>query len=157
MNRNVNMKTAAPWLGVAICILIIIAVSHSGGSKPAPAAASSGTPAHIRMLRGGSRESYCMESDSQARIYVSIELQNLGDEAGTVNPWASFDYSDGGNSTETYMTGGATGQELTVPGHSVRVARFYHTFNPQQHSLIRCAGYRDLNDSNRAGYYLPMH
>ena len=31
-------------------------------------------------------------------------LRNTGDQAGTVNAWAPFDYSDGGNSTESYDT-----------------------------------------------------
>jgi hypothetical protein len=39
--------------------------------------------------------------------------------------------------------------------HSEVDATFFHTFNPQQHSMIRCAGYPDLN-SDTGGYYLPM-
>jgi hypothetical protein len=35
-------------------------------------------------------------------------------------------------------------------------ATFFHTFNPQMHAMIRCAGYVDLDDTSSVGYYLPM-
>ena len=143
----------APWIGIAVIVLFIVAVSHSGDSstKSAAAAAPAGT-AHIRMLRGSS-STYCLESDSAARIYVSIALRNSGNASGTVEPWATFDYSDGGNSEETYTSN--YGHGFTVPAHTTLIARFYHTFNPQQHYLIRCAGSRDLY-GNAPSYYLPI-
>jgi 5-deoxy-D-glucuronate isomerase len=121
--------------------------SASAASSPA---ASSGS-AHITMLRGRSSDNACEENDGDARIYVTITLRNSGDAEGTVNPWATFDYSDGGNSTESYFTN--YGHDFTIPAHTVLDATFYHTFNPQQHTMIRCAGYVDLSDSS--GYYLP--
>ena len=103
------------------------------------------------MMHGAASDNACTEADGEARIYVIIELRNTGDAAGTMNPWATFDYSDGGHDTQDYY--GNWGHNFTMPAHSVRDATFYHTFNPQQHSMIRCAGYADLSDSS--GYYLP--
>ena len=104
------------------------------------------------MLTGASSDNSCQEDDGAARIYVKITLRNSGGKAGNVNPWAAFDYSDGGNSTESYDTN--FGHSITVPAHTVVDASFYHTFNPQQHSMIRCTGYTDLG-TNSAGHYLP--
>jgi hypothetical protein len=150
--------------GGLIAILVVVGLIIAGvkkaahsvgiGGKPATtavAAAPTGT-AHIVMMHGPNSDNSCTEEDGEARIYVTITLRNSGDAAGTVNPWATFDYSDGGNSTESY--GSNWGHDFNVPAHSVRDASFYHTFNPQQHSMIRCAGYADLS-SDTGGYYLP--
>ena len=104
------------------------------------------------MLRGPSSDNKCSENDGDARIYVTITLRNSGNAAGTVNPWATFDYSDGGHSEETYLEN--FGHSIRVPAHTEVDASFYHTFNPQQHSMIRCASYTDLGGSS-TGYYLP--
>ena len=139
--------------------LVIAGVKKAGhsvgiGNHPTTtAAAAPAGSAHIVMMRGSNSDSACTEEDGEARIYVVITLRNTGDAAGTVNPWATFDYSDGGNSTESYDT--TWGHDFIVPAHSVRDASFYHTFNPQQHSMIRCAGYADLSNSTATGYYLP--
>ena len=140
----------------AVLGAMVYGIAHASSSKSSSSSVSSApaAKAHITMLHGPSSDNSCEENDGDARIYVSITLRNTGDAAGTVNPWAAFDYSDGGNSTESYFDD--YGHEMTVPAHSERDATFYHTFNPQQHSMmIRCAGYAiDLN-SNGSGYYLP--
>jgi hypothetical protein len=122
--------------------------STNGSNAPTPAPTGE---AHIVMVHGANTENSCTEADGEARIYVSITLRNSGDASGTVNPWATFDYSDGGSSTESYATN--WGHDFAIPAHSVRDATFYHTFNPQQHSMIRCAGFADLS-SDKDGYYL---
>jgi hypothetical protein len=127
----------------------------SSASNAVTSSVSSGSAgsARITMLRGPSSDNSCQENDGDARIYVVITLRNSGNAEGTVNPWATFDYSDGGNSTESYFDN--YGHDLKVPAHTEVDATFYHTFNPQQHSMIRCAGYVDLGDSSGTGYYLP--
>ena len=92
-----------PLLVVAgfICLVILGSVPGHDKSPGAAAAASSGS-AEITMLTGAGSDNSCQENDEDARIYVVITLRNDGDAAGTVNPWATFDYSDGGNSTESY-------------------------------------------------------
>jgi hypothetical protein len=141
---------------VALVVLGAIIGGHHGStstsSSSAEAATSPAAKPQIRMLRRSS-STYCLEADSVARIYVSMELRNSGNAAGTVEPWATFDYSDGGNSQETYTSN--YGHSFTVPAHTTLVARFYHTFNPQQHYMIRCAGSRDLY-GNAPSYYLPI-
>jgi hypothetical protein len=142
---------------VAVIVLTALIAGHSSGSTSSSAGSSSAasTPEpkpHIRMLRGAS-STYCLEADSVARIYVSIALRNSGNATGTVEPWATFDYSDGGHSEETYTSN--YGHSFTVPAHTTLIARFYHTFNPQQHYMIRCAGSRDLY-GNAPSYYLPI-
>jgi hypothetical protein len=128
--------------------------SHSSSSSSAETTAAAPVEtAHITMLRGASSDNSCTEDDGDARIYVTITLRNSGSAAGTVNPWATFDYSDGGNSTESYLDN--YGHGISVPAHTEVDASFYHTFNPQQHSMIRCAGYTDLGGSDNTGYYLP--
>lgn len=127
--------------------------SASASASSAPPPASTGS-ARITMLHGPGADNSCEESDGDARIYVSFTLRNSGSKAGTVEPWATFDYSDGGHSEETYLEN--YGHDLTVPAHTEVDATFYHTFNPQQHSLIRCAGFKDLGDDSNSGFYLPL-
>ena len=149
------MKGYLAIFAVTSVVVYIVANSVSHTTSSTSTASASSTPAaaaHITMLHGPSSDNSCHEDDGGARIYVTITLRNSGGAAGTVNPWATFDYSDGGNSTETYLTN--YGHELSVPAHTEVDASFYHTFNPQQHSMIRCAGYTDLN-SDDGGYYLP--
>jgi hypothetical protein len=169
VDRVTNMRWSTGKLaaGITAAILVIVAVSSHHGSRGSSSSSgqtqssrpsvsettSAASPAHIVMLHGRGADNSCSEEDSEARIYVSFTLRNTGDQDGTVNPWATFDYSDGGNSTESYDTN--YGHDLTVPAHSEVDATFYHTFNPQQHYMIRCAGYPDLS-SDTAGYYLPM-
>jgi hypothetical protein len=140
-------------LGIIAGILLVIGLvtGHSSTSSSDAAAVAS---AHVVMLHGRRSDNSCIERDNEARIYVMFTLRNTGDKAATVNPWATFDYSDGGNSTESYNTN--YGHYLTVPAHTEVDATFYHTFNPQQHYMIRCAGYPDLS-TDTAGFYLPMH
>jgi hypothetical protein len=139
------------FVGVGLCVFIIASAVHGGSGSAAPAAPAAS--ADIVMLHGPGADNYCTENDSEARIYVSFTLRNNGDAAGTVNPWATFDYSDGGNSTEDYYNG--YGHDLEVPAHTEVDATFFHTFNPQQHAMIRCAGFLDLGDPSSKGYYLP--
>jgi hypothetical protein len=143
---------------VALVVLGAIIGGHHGStstsSSSAEAATSPAAKPQIKMLRGPVSDNNCIENDSEARIYVTITLRNSGDASGTVNPWVAFNYSDGGNSTESYNTN--WGHEITVPAHTEVDATFYHTFNPQQHSLIRCAGSRDLNDSSAPSWYMPV-
>lgn len=145
------------WIALGIVGLIVFgAATHHRGSSNSNSSSAAAVygPAHITMLRGKTSDNSCTENDEEARIYVIITLRNSSDMAGTVNPWATFDYSDGGNSTESYFSN--YGHDLEVPAHTEVDATFYHTFNPQQHAMIRCAGYVDLGDSSGAGYYLPM-
>jgi hypothetical protein len=151
--ENRQMALAIGGLVIGIFVLVLISIHRTGNSASTSASASSGGSAEITMLHGRGSDNSCTESDSEARIYVSFTLRNSGDKDGTVNPWATFDYSDGGNSTESYETN--YGHELTVPAHSEVDATFHHTFNPQQHSMIHCAGYPDLN-IDTGGYNLPM-
>jgi hypothetical protein len=149
-------KSLLPWFVGGVVVLFLWAIVHShssSGASSATPAASTGS-AHITMLRGSNSDNSCTENDGEARIYVMFTLRNSGDADGTVNPWATFDYSDGGNSTETYFAN--YGHDLIVPAHTEVDATFYHTFNPQQHAMIRCSGYADLGDSSSAGYYLPL-
>jgi len=152
--------------GGLIALLIVVGLVIAGvkkaahsvgiGNHPATTAvAAAPTPKALLSLVRSSSDSYCLEQPDQARIFVSIGIRNRGDGAATVNPWASFDYSDGGTSTEDYYNTSASG-DLNVPAHSVRVARFYHPYNPQQQSLLRCAGYLDLGDSSATGHFLPL-
>jgi 5-deoxy-D-glucuronate isomerase len=142
---------------VGVIVAGIYGISHNSSiktsSSAATASAASTGSAHITMLRGASSDNSCTESEGDARIYVTITLRNSGSAAGTVNPWATFDYSDGGNSSESYLSN--YGHGISVPAHTEVDASFYHTFNPQQHSMIRCAGYTDLGSSDNTGYYLP--
>jgi hypothetical protein len=143
--------------GLAVLAVIGALVnSHKSGSNSASGSSvsSSSGSAHITMLRGKTSDNSCSENDGEARIYVVITLRNSGDAAGTVNPWATFDYSDGGHSSETYLSN--YGHDLEVPAHTEVDATFYHTFNPQQHGLIRCAGFTDLASSSDKGWYLPI-
>jgi hypothetical protein len=142
-----------PLVGIAFCVLIVVAVHNSGGGASAATPAAPAASANIVMLHGPKSDNSCIEEDGEARIYVMFTLRNNGDADGTVNPWATFDYSDGGHSTESYNTN--WGHYLDVPAHTEIDATFYHTFNPQQHAMIRCAGYADLGGSD-AGFYLPM-
>src|SRR4029077_671621 len=123
---------------------------RNSGDKSSAASEPDAGAAQITMLRGNTSDNECTEADSEARIYVGITLRTDGDTAGTVTPWATFDYSDGGHSTESYSTN--YGHDLEVPAHEEVDATFYHTFNPQQHAMIRCAGYVDLGDSSDTGY-----
>lgn len=134
-----------------VAVNAIIKATHKS-SPPATTAVAPAGSANIVMLHGPASDNACTERDGEARIYVTITLRNRGGAAGTVNPWATFNYSDGGSSTESYDTN--WGHDFSVPAHSTRDASFYHTFNPQQHSMLRCAGYADLGGSPR-GYYLP--
>jgi hypothetical protein len=158
--HTLNSKQWALVAAVAFVFVVVLIAELAGhGSKTAASAAANPSaaatsPAHIVMLHGPKSDNACTEEDGEARIYVMFTLRNTGDEAGTVNPWATFDYSDGGNSTESYNTN--HGQYLTVPAHTEVDATFYHTFNPQQHAMIRCAGYPDLG-ADTGGYYLPMN
>jgi len=148
------MKVVFGGLAVLAVIGALVNSHKSGSSSSSSAAADSGSSAHITMLRGKTSDNACTERDEEARIYVTITLRNSGDAAGTVNPWATFDYSDGGSSTESYSTN--FGHDIEVPAHTEVDASFYHTFNPQQHYMIRCAGFTDLGDSSTKGWYLPM-
>ena len=142
-------------IGLLVILALVAAdkLTHpSHSSAPAAAVAASTGSAKITMLTGASSDNHCEEVDGDAKIYVAITLRNSGDVAGTVNPWAAFDYSDGGNSEETYLEN--YGRELRVPAHTVVDATFAHTFNPQQHTLLRCTGYTDL-DGNGPGHGLP--
>lgn len=155
LTRRQTAQALAAGAGVLLLFVAILWISHShGAASPPPAAAAASTPAQIVMLHGASADNYCEESPSEARIYVSFTLRNNGDTDGTVTPWATFDYSDGGSSTENFFNP-MDGHDLTVPAHTEVDATFYHTYNPQQHSLIRCTGLRDLTDTS--GYYLPIH
>jgi hypothetical protein len=148
------MKILTPWLLTAGLVVLIVALAHSGGSSDSSAAAAPAAAAHVTMLRDRTTDNSCQEVDGDARIYVVITLRNSGDADATVNPWATFDYSDGGHSTESYFSN--YGHDLNVPAHTDVDASFYHTFNPYQHSMLRCAGYADLGDSSDTGYYLPV-
>jgi hypothetical protein len=140
---------------LALVFVIALARGHGNNSSDSSTAAAADTgSAKITMLHGRTSDNACTEEDGEARIYVIFTLKNTGDADGTVNPWATFDYSDGGHSSETYFSN--HGEDLTVPAHSEIDATFYHTFNPQQHAMIRCAGYADLGDSEAAGFYLPI-
>jgi len=150
-------------LGIFVVVVILGALigSHNSSKKSSTdttAATPANTPAatsHAQLSMVLNRDdTYCMPLPGQARIWVSIGVRNRGNASGTINPWATFDYSDGGSSTESLDTN--TSSNLTVPAHSLRVARFYHTYNAQQHDVIRCSGFLDLGDSSANGYLLPI-
>lgn len=140
------------WLVLGALIVVGVVSSSLGHhSKTAAAAASTGSP-NISILTDSTTDNSCKEVDGDARIYVDITLRNDGDAAGSVEPWAAFDYSDGGQSTESYFTN--YGHDIKVPAHTEVDATFYHTFNPYQHYMIRCTGYADINDPNSPGVSL---
>jgi hypothetical protein len=142
-------------LGILVVLIILGALigSHHSKKPSTDTAAAATGHAQLSMVLNRS-DTYCLPVPGQARIWVSIGVRNRGSASGTINPWATFDYSDGGNSTESLDTN--TGSSLTVPAHSLRVARFYHTYNAQQHDVIRCSGFLDLGDSSASGYLLPI-
>lgn len=152
MRLSPVLKVSLAVFGVIVLGLVALAVFGSAEKTPPPAAAAPAASAHITMIHGRRSDNSCAEAPGEARIYVTITLRNSGDASGTVDPWAAFEYSDGGNSSDSYTTN--WGHDLTVPAHSVRDADFYHTYNPQQHAVIRCTGYADLA-SEAGGYALP--
>lgn len=141
--------------GVVIAVIVVIGlIVNAASKKDSSTAATSTGQAQLALVRSSS---YCMEVPSEARIWTSITIRNTGDAAGTVDPWAAYEYSDGGHSSETYLSGSETGESsLTVPAYSTRVARFVHSYNPQQHLLLRCIGSTDLDDSTAPSYYLKI-
>ena len=116
---------------VAVIGGILYLAVHSGHHGLPSSSATATVPAaraRIAVLRGASSDNSCTENAGDARIYVTITLRNSGGAAGTVNPWAAFDYSDGGNSEETYLEN--YGHDLTVPAHTEIDATFSHTVQP---------------------------
>jgi hypothetical protein len=155
------MKFTTIIIGLIVVSAIIGGINSSHKSSGSGQAASSfrvvspsssGGPSDVRIVHGVNSDNSCTEEDGEARIYVTITLHNTASVPVTINPWATFDYSDSGSSTESYDTN--WGHDFRIPAGAIRDASFYHTFNPQQHSMIRCAGFVDLG-TDAPGLYLP--
>ena len=81
----------------------------SSSSTPAAAASAASTgSAHIAMLTGASSDNHCEEVDGDAKIYVAITLRTAVPPP-ELEPWATFNYSDGDTPTRpTSRTTGTT-------------------------------------------------
>jgi hypothetical protein len=136
-----------------VLIAIGVALLRSGHHGAQNTSAKAPTR-HARLsLVKKTSESYCLIDAADARIWVSIAIRNSGNGAGSVDPWASLSFSDGTDQTENYDNTAPT-LSLRIPAHSVRVARFPHSYNRDTETLLRCDGSLDVGAAN--SYALPV-
>jgi hypothetical protein len=164
-------RLAPAWQAVVVLVLLVVfgtvigtASSRSGSkSKPAnaaPAAAATAAATKTEPTTTASagkakfklvvRGSACGEDAARAEINCHVAVRNIGDAPGE-NPtvYVSLDYSDGGSSTtendlEAYSPSNEPGG-FTIAPETTRVIYMVHTYNAQQHDLVKASAQLDLS------------
>jgi hypothetical protein len=139
-------KIGVGFIGIFILLMIVVGAFSSGGgsgqsNSNAHAVAKAKPTTQWALVV---RQSSCQETPSTAYVNCSIGVRNGGDAPGLPTVYASYRYSDSGESIDE-SDNGASRTSDPIPAHQLGWVYFSHSYNAQQHDVLQVAVTLDEN------------